>query len=535
MINHNETENNNNQENFNREQDNNNFNNNERPESDPAVAQPMESNDNPVEVEQIQISEEFNYIDNENEVGSIQREVPRSGTKKKAFGVVIYGDRTIYTNDINTNKNIHIHGEEENKNNHIKKVIETLENIFKNKYQLQVNNIILGHEHGTTNGKCHYQIVVELKEETQKNIMPGKFKIGEKNHIFMAQKARNNHALKQYCKKDGDVYSLREVEKIKYIYKINKKGEETTQVDPYATAHNNPHLTAEEKMGLIIRHDPRTATCNYKNIEYCFQKTSEEIVPEFEWKFPDRMMTDSRYSIIKSWFFNYCQPANMDRRKALVIHGYRGSGKSRFAEELVNHPVYRVSFSGNFNNENVKGKKPELLILDDINHYNDQNKEAWKRLCVGQPTNIRDAYTNLHWPYSVPCIIVTNNKNLFANLMLEEEFRTQCIFYNIGEGAYIGPEGTQPEKINTVESDLTAEMAEFIQWKKQQRESKFKKVDDEEELLKKRERSRDKDIEIQKLKKENDKLRAQVHNYKRFLDASCPSNAVTISNLFTDK
>jgi len=284
------------------------------------------------------------------------------------------------------------------------------------------------------------------------------------------QKARNNHALNNYCKKDGDFIHLDESKKIKYVYKKDKKGEKTDKVDPWATvAGNRDILNRQEAHEIILTHEPRTGITMYKNIDAALGALTHEKLPDFEWVYPEHMKT-AKYGLIEKWFNLYCAPEDMLRRKALVILGKRGCGKSEFAERLVNHEAYRVSVSGNFNAKDAEGKIPKLLILDDITHYDDANKECWKRLVVGQTTNINGKYCNLKWDYKVPCIILTNNKKMFKNLYLNPEFGNQCMYYAIPDGDFIGPEGTKPVEIDELEADMPDSLREYIEEEREKRE-----------------------------------------------------------------
>ncbi len=476
-------------------------------------------------------NEHFDQVEDSSHAIAI-KEIQKSGTKKKAFGMVIYATKNFYANDPEIDAEGHLF-DEDNKVEHINKVLEFLKHLCEFTYGLEVDQIILGHEHGDKNKKCHFQIIIELKTETQKVILPGEFWIGLRNYIFMAQKARNPHALKLYCKKDGDFYYLYPDKAVKYVYKKDKKGEPTDKIDAFATVVQNPNMDKEDKMALLLNHEPTKAITMYKNIEYAIDKITSEVIPDFQWSFPEYMVGNSFYNLFEDWFNNQCKPDGLDRRRGLVIYGERNCGKSRFARSLVNHPSYYIEFSGLFNQNALLGKTPKLLILDDINHYKEDNKESWKRLMVGQTTNINDKYTNIHWTYEIPCILVTNNKNLFTNMLMDLEFKTVCNFFSIPKGTYIGPPGTEPKGFDQVIASLDPEMQEFLEFRRQKRE-KFINDKEEGSLNFKRERSRDRerDDDYEKLKKENERLKNQIDSYRKFQLAT---RGAVISDLFNDK
>lgn len=414
----------------------------------------------------------FNHVDDEHVVGHTRRDVKKS--KAKTYGVVVYGDKDIYCSSLNKeeaceeNKEIHIFKDEKRRRQVMNLVLAA---VVKATGKAEYKDVVQGHEHGEHNGKCHFQMCVFMADETQVFIKPGRFVIEGDTYLYMVQKARNPYALQNYCKKDGDFVVMDETKRIRYVYKLNSKGEKTNKVDAFATVVQN--LDKLDKRGaqdLLLAHEPRTAMCQMKNIDYVLDQRIQESLPDFEWNFPAHM-DNGKYSLIKKWFTNYCQPEDMLRRKALVILGHRGCGKSEFAERLVNHEAYRVSVSGNFNAKDTVGKTPKILIMDDINHYDDANKECWKRLIVGQTTNINGKYCNLKWDYKVPCIILTNNKKLFKNLILSPEFGSQCMYYAVPNGDFMGPEGTKPEDIDELEVDMPDSLREWIDEERDKREA----------------------------------------------------------------
>lgn len=302
-----------------------------------------------------------------------------------------------------------------------------------------VKQILLGHEHGTKLKKCHYQMCVEFERNVNIVIKPQVITICGHELLMMAQTARNTHALKNYCKKEGDFHWLYEDKKVSMVYKKDKKGN-NVGIDPFKTVlMNKTNLTVSDAKDLIFNGDTRTAFVSYNNIKNAIDGLIAPQLPEFEFSYPKHLL--GRYPGIEEWFNKYCTPYSMLRRKALVLYSKaRGLGKTMFAESLVNHPGYYVKFRNSFT-PIPEGKDPKLVILDDMSGFTDMNKESWKALFVGQETAIRDCYYNVYWPYNVPCIVTTNNLFLITRLVSSPEFNTSAYYVEVRD--YMGPPGTE--------------------------------------------------------------------------------------------
>jgi len=115
--------------------------------------------------------------------------------------------------------------------------------------------------------------------------------------------------------------------------------------------------------------------------------------------------------------------------------------------------------------------------MDDMQPYNQTNKETWKALFAGEQTSLRDTYLNADFPFSVPCIVTTNNKNLFLNLMCEDEFKTQAYFVEVVD--YLGPPGTRPLAFTEFKHNLSESTERSLEKKKKERvEFKLKATSD---------------------------------------------------------
>lgn len=421
-------------------------------------------------MENIQISmlDEADLSQFDNEVGITQNKNKRydiAKTGKSSFGAVIYADSSFYANDPEIDKTKSLPDRDN--------VLKFLDTYFRNEFKIECDQILAGHEYGSTNSKAHFQLVITLKQRFQGYLKPFSFTIQDFKYLIMFQVARNSYALKNYCKKDGDFFYLYPDKAISYVYKVdNKTGLNTTKIDVFSTiVRNKDLLDKSEKMDLLMTHEPRTAMTMYKNLEYAVDKTTGIDLPPFSFSFPDHMI--GKYYLIEYWYHKFCLP-DLPRRKALLLYSKkRALGKTMFAMSLVNHESYVVVFRNNFNNFNIVGKIPKLLVLDDMNFYNSLNKETWKALVAGQKTAIRDCHCNEYWDYTVPCIITTNNLLMVKQMYRSNEFNTQVIMVEISD--YIGPDGTQPTEFQVINHDLSPETLDEIDKMEERERLNYKK------------------------------------------------------------
>lgn len=439
-----------------------------------------------------------------------------SQTSSVTLGIVVYAEPSFYSTDLEINEDLHLPGLENIECRDVYR--QMFSKLFKDFFNKEVDQIVFGHEHGTTNGKCHLQICLTFKEPFRGTVYPFMVSFESVKDIpsyfdssflrvkllFMAQRARRPNALAQYCMKDGKFFYLDDSKAIKYVYKMDKKGEPTDKINAFATVvANRSLLDVEQAKNLILTHDPRTGIVNYRNIEIALTSELCPSVPCFEWSFPEHMK--GKYPLIEKWFSQWCIPEDLKRRKGLLLYSQkRCLGKTEFALSLVNHESYYVIFRNSFV-DCLKGKTPKLLVLDDMAAYTTANKETWKALVSGQSTAIRDCFVNCSWNYRVPCIITTNNIFLVQQLMKSSEFNTQIIFQEISE--YMGPPGTQPESMDYVEKDFSSETLEKVDLLMKESEEKF--------LKKKMERDLPQTTtEIMKLAQENAELKNIIKNLK---------------------
>ena len=324
----------------------------------------------------------------------------------------------------------------------------------------KVQNILAGHEHGAEEGKAHFQCLVELTSIARITKRPAVLIINDVRSLIMFQAAIGRNSLRKYCAKDGAYQWLHEIHR-EMVYKKNKKGEDTQNLDVFQTiARNRTTLSSEEATNLVLMHEPKSFFMGHKNVSTAIAQICTEMRPKFEWQWPVHMCK-VEYSFIYRWFTEYCMPSKLRRKALLLYSNERGTGKTQFAQSLINDEAYSVIFRANFT-PMPPGKDPKLLILDDMSWTGgDEKKEVWKALIAGEPTAIRDAYVNFPWPYRVPCIITTNNRKLVKFLMKSIEFNTQIMFYQVKQ--YLGPDGTRPDKIDIVEQEVDNELINEIQ------------------------------------------------------------------------
>lgn len=393
----------------------------------------------------------------------------------KSFGIVIYMDNTLYSTDTSVNAEIHFPMTKE----------KIAVGLFKALYDIglggfEVENMVIAHEHGTDNNKCHMQVYIKFSQKVRKYIKPGKFVVDNINLLYMAQKSKTPAKLRNYCRKNGDFIELFPCKAVKDILKEEGILDIFMDVDdPYDTLFHNKSLGDEQIVNIFknckITEYKKDFMCNSKKIIETYNKYMEENkenIPEFQWRFPKHMLdhisdnfgaadkVSLAYTKIYTWFKNYCEPEKYLRRKALFLFSLAGGvGKSYFARSLVpeispcNSPYY-VYCRGTLDASEFikKSKYARLVILDDIN-YISNDIEIWKALTVSEPTNIRTPYHNIPWMKSLPCIMMSNNIKTLKYWMETEDLKSRCIFVSVD--FYIGPPGTDDEENHKINSFLT--------------------------------------------------------------------------------
>ena len=322
-------------------------------------------------------------------------------------------------------------------------VIKALNEYFTKKHKY-IKNILAGHEWGEKNGRCHYQCILEF-DKTYKIISEiGTLFKDDKTCLIIYQRARHSKNLKKYCEKSNDYKVLYpDVMICGDIWdKIYDKRKE---------------LTNKQALEMLIKDNPKQTAGNFNNINnFVNYITNEKELPEFKWNpFPEHLLNKFN-NLLYKWYIKWCIPTNEEmekrtggRRKALLLYSkQRNMGKTRFAKNLVNNEGYYVYFRSTFNKDIDNNENTKLLILDDM-EFTKKNIETWKALVASEEGSIRDCYVNEKWNHKVPCIINTNNKDMFNYFCNDDSFNTQVICIEVDE--YIGPPGTQTNEFSTKE------------------------------------------------------------------------------------
>ena len=396
-------------------------------------------------------------------------------SNSKSFGIVVYMDDIVYAKTYEENMTIHFPIPKEFF------IFRFLKHLYDGNIGAKNNIecIVIAHEHGEVNGKCHQQIYIKFENKIRKLFKPGKLTIDGLNYLYMAQTSKSPAKLRNYCKKGNDFYEILPCKTIKEILRENALLDDLMDVDdPYDKLLNNGNLT-DKQILTIFKNCPVTEykkdfMSNGKKIYETYNNyiKQENDCPPFEWKFPNHMYNHIQenfgandkvslvYTKLYTWFKTYCEPEGYFRRKALFLFSLAGGvGKSYFARSLVpeisicNSPYY-VYCRGSLDASEFirKDKTAKLVILDDVN-YITNDIEIWKALTVSEPTNIRTPYHNTPWKHSLPCIMLSNNIKTLKFWMEAEDLKSRCIF--IGIDFYIGPPGTDLEENHIVDSYLT--------------------------------------------------------------------------------
>jgi hypothetical protein len=360
----------------------------------------------------------------------------------KAFGIVIYGDNSIYKEDKEENKNIHIDLQKS-------EIAYFLFNKIRTELGVDATNIIVGHEHGDENKKCHFQCCVKLVKRISKMVGPFSADMHGIKILGMFQKAKTPDALWNYCKKDGDFYVHEPEEIFSNVWDriVSKKDMSTSELTNV--------LAQGDAKSLLMWGDK--IQNNYDNL----LKAKE--LPPFEWCFPPHLLTMMedqltfpstvlKIKAIDEWFKTQCVVENLSRRQALfLISLERGLGKSEFAKRLVPDEGYYIYCRNSLDAAEFKRKErtAKLIILDDVSYIGNE-KEMWKALISGECVNINTKYYNYKWKGGIPCIVLTNEMSTVSYWTKCEAFSTQCSFVNID--FYLGPTGTRPSYLGYVKT-----------------------------------------------------------------------------------
>lgn len=328
---------------------------------------------------------------------------------------------------------------------------------------------IIGHEHGSKLKKCHYQCGFVFTDKLNMILTPGKFTIRDITYLVMFQSVQNPNAIMTYCKKEHDYTIMGEGNGLQ-----SKESKTCSGIFTKILSTNN--LTKKDIIELVknegdeedkkyFLYGGEKLLNNYTNMIKINEK------PPFEWKFPEHMRDQTLdaekvavYNLIYKWFQEECVPDKTFRRKALVLFSMRRAcGKTEFAKRLVPHPDYYIYCRSSINGQQFEKKETEarLVILDDLYPSNSAPFiEMMKALVSGESTDLQSKYCQHFFDKNLPTIICTNNIKLYKMYKLDPMFRTQC--YVIGFNFYIGPPGTEPEKLTKIDAYETEEITRLL-------------------------------------------------------------------------
>lgn len=398
----------------------------------------------------------------ENDV-SDNKYVEMKNNKSKSIGVVMYLQNNKYNNNPESNKEIHI--PDSGAPSFLAKVIKY---IFEKIYDIGIPEIVVGHEHGEKNNKCHLQIIILFDKPFRKIMKPGALKIKYDNKIicllYMQQKTKNVFALKNYCKKERDATIVRGNEIKKFEFK-----EDANPFDYIKENYNK--ITIEEGRNKILEYDAELYFRNCNNIETALKKIIVEEPPvPFKWMpIPDYLKNyylpdgSNFYDTFNNWYQIYCiNGENMERKKALCLYSSKRSmGKSYFVRHLVPHEDYLLEFNNTLcSKKNINKGVHKLLLLDDMNIINLNNKIMWKSLVASEPTTLRGAWLNEEFKERLPCIITTNDIDMVKIFRDDKNFNTQVFIIEIQN--YMGAPGTQRDDLTKNEFIISYETSEKL-------------------------------------------------------------------------
>ena len=332
-----------------------------------------------------------------------------------------------YTNNENENLNIHIPFVDEN----VSPYPKILYTFLKNFLSTDIEQIIIGHEHGTYKKRCYLEVIVKFKKKLTRILNPGYLIINyygkEYTLLFMQQIGRNSSSLAHYCTKG------KKIQKFFYYNDDEKKKLYQNVFDDII----NDLLQNNLKKYFIsnVNFEKR-----FRNAVLPFLEPFKWVLPpktDYVWKItiPDKDKRISFMTVFSKWFENYCTKVTDQnyKRKALCLYSKeKDMGKTWFAEHLVNDPGYILKYYQTFSEKPFKSYY-KLLLLDNMKAMTSDNLYTWKRLVASEPINFRNFSISKGFSLSLPCIITTNDIKLVATFINDRLFNTQVVTIEIDE------------------------------------------------------------------------------------------------------
>lgn len=385
----------------------------------------------------------------------------------------------------------------------------------------KIKNIFVGHEHGSKYNRCHYQIAVFFNSTQHKQWSPAAFSYDKVNCMIMFQRCNNPMALQNYVKKDQDYCSLNldtGVMQVVATMDLTKKKPKAVPNIPL-TILKHTDKTKQELIWFLAQHAGGELTRNYINYSRFIDDVLRPVLPEFTWRIPEWIEKSTKpvfkhiTSFLKRYFIDYKKDHEtlFERRKALVLYGPPGLGKTEFAKALVNDPAYFIYSRSRFNVEDFKGKEEaKLLIMDD--HENIFTyREQLKAVFAGQPVTIREAYLS-KFIQGYPTILLTNDLQTLKTIMLTKHLSSRCSIVELTHADYLGPPGSRREDLDEEEHYMSSDLKHIIDVTIAQHQEKKQILEEAgiENLLEKKRYNKSRKIENQGNVEDTEEIKRQI-------------------------
>jgi hypothetical protein len=315
--------------------------------------------------------------------------------------------------------------------------------------QSTIKQLLVGHEYSPKTNKCHYQVCLTFAKKTKRTFYAIKFEYKGFKYLMTMQKARNNHSLKTYCQKDGDIAYYGVADNIfKVIYKLDKEGNETETPDVPSTIVANSNKSPDELKRWIFNRFPNYAIPNFSNMEKAIDAYCKEDIPDFEWTIPEHLLNSNNpvHKLIVDHVKRYFAVDEV-RSKALIILGPINTGKTLMAKSLVNNENYFAYFRNTFSKDQATKKLStmKLLILDDFTFMKTEEHEMFKALLSGEEFTLNCKYYQSPVQKGYRTIFLTNNVEFVKRIYSHCEFdgRYNLVILEDPVNDYLGPEGTR--------------------------------------------------------------------------------------------
>lgn len=333
-----------------------------------------------------------------------------------AFSAVLWATKSFYDNGGNPQEC------------HFLSLTEVKEMLYK--LYPKLTHLIVAHEHGELNGRCHYQIGYKKTTSMRAKAF---IEFADGAYGLVSQTARSYSSVVTYCKKDGDYIeegdlssvALKKSEVYTELYYKLTKGEITNENDAVNYLVDNG-----EAMNCFINMNKMKSFITSLMI-------GVPVVPKYE--FPshldDLLGRDPSFSSVHTslriWFDNFCCMGRPEYRKLglLLYSPMREIGKTYTAERFSLNPSKTLKVRIEPIAETFVD--PHLIIFDDVSPdwytKNANSIELIKALASGDTCSISSKYQLKEFcNKGVPFIVTTNSSEVFRlfgqNTQLRESF-----------------------------------------------------------------------------------------------------------------